>query len=384
MNRSRNANVVSEEKRKAVEAKYVAYDPFVVRSLYTHTHTHTHDRLRNDHQSLQHNLTNTSSKYAEYMDEKEKSERDYETLLSNLRSQLQNQMADFQDLQAKLEPPRDLDALRIRIQEEVEIPHRQRERELEAEIAKFRKLYFEEKRGREISESKREQSETDRDIEIEASVRSKNKLIATLRKQIETFTEKLVRADHTEDQDTTSLRAKVTNLIITQNKITPNSLHYTNTQVAELQIRNEQLVSEISSTRKEKSDAVIRLEEKKLSHVHELASWEIKTNRAFADVKEIERKCARLEERLEKANSTCDSQRKTLSEKDSVLRKLEQERDSERETNRKMVNKLQVRGVRERKAREIVTPTLEHRYRYPLYEVKWSRINWNRVDEWRI
>ena len=41
LNRSRNANVVSEEKRKAVEAKYVAYDPFVVRSLYTHTHTNT-------------------------------------------------------------------------------------------------------------------------------------------------------------------------------------------------------------------------------------------------------------------------------------------------------------------------------------------------------
>ena len=135
-------------------------------------------------------------------------------------------MADFQDLQAKLEPPRDLDALRIRIQEEVEIPHRQRERELEAEIAKFRKLYFEEKRGREVSESKRERSETDRDIEIEASVRSKNKLIVTLRKQIETFTEKLVRADHTEDQDTTSLRAKV---IIKKNHkqdITHNSLHF--------------------------------------------------------------------------------------------------------------------------------------------------------------
>ena len=118
-------------------------------------------------------------------------------------------MADFQDLQAKLEPPRDLDALRIRIQEEVEIPHQKREQELEAEIAKFRKLYFEERRRREVSESKREQSETDRKVEIEASVKSKDNLIDTLRKQIDTLTGKLLRAHHTEDQDTSSLRAKV-------------------------------------------------------------------------------------------------------------------------------------------------------------------------------
>ena len=118
-------------------------------------------------------------------------------------------MTDFQDLQAKLEPPRDLDALRIRIQEEVEIPHQKREQELEAEIAKFRKLYFEERRRREVSESKREQSETDRKVEIEASVKSKDNLIDTLRKQIDTLTGKLLRAHHTEDQDTSSLRAKV-------------------------------------------------------------------------------------------------------------------------------------------------------------------------------
>ena len=100
--------------------------------------------------------------------------------------------------------------------------------------------------------------------------------------------------------------------------------------------------SEISSTRKEKSDAVSSLEEEKLRHVHELASSETKTNRALSNVKEFERKCLRLEERLEKANSTCNSQRKMLCEKDNVLRKFEQERDSEREKNRKKVNNLQV------------------------------------------
>ena len=42
LNRSRNANVVSEEKRKALEAKYDAYDSFFSRSVTT-THTHTHN-----------------------------------------------------------------------------------------------------------------------------------------------------------------------------------------------------------------------------------------------------------------------------------------------------------------------------------------------------
>ena len=41
LNRSKNANVVSEEKRKALEAKYDAYDPSF-HHIHTHTHTHTH------------------------------------------------------------------------------------------------------------------------------------------------------------------------------------------------------------------------------------------------------------------------------------------------------------------------------------------------------
>ena len=229
-------------------------------------------------------------------------------------------MHDFQDLQAKLEPPRDLDALRIRIQEEVEIPHQKRERELEREIAKFRKLYFEAKREKEVSESRREQNETDRKIEVAVSQSSQTKLINTLRKQIDVLRAKLVQSDYKEDQDVSSLRAKVT----------------------ELKIRNEQLESEILSCRKDKNEVVVRLEEEKLRHVHESASWETKTNRALSDAKEFERKNLRLLERLEKANSTLEKTRNTLNEKDRLLKKQEQQRDSERETHRKTVTNFEI------------------------------------------
>ena len=40
LNRSKNANGVSEEKRKALEAKYDAYDSSF-HHIHTHTHTHT-------------------------------------------------------------------------------------------------------------------------------------------------------------------------------------------------------------------------------------------------------------------------------------------------------------------------------------------------------
>ena len=43
LNRSKNANVESEEKRKALEAKYDAYDSLYYSLHQIHTHTHTHN-----------------------------------------------------------------------------------------------------------------------------------------------------------------------------------------------------------------------------------------------------------------------------------------------------------------------------------------------------
>jgi hypothetical protein len=54
------------------------------------------------------------------------SDRKHEQLVQKWKSQLEVKAKEFELLQKNLAPPKDLEQLRMKIQEEVELPHRQR------------------------------------------------------------------------------------------------------------------------------------------------------------------------------------------------------------------------------------------------------------------
>jgi len=64
---------------------------------------------------------------------------------------------EFETLHKNLAPPKDLDQLRMKIQEEIEIPHRQRTQALQGEIHKYRDMFFHARREMELLKTEYEQ-----------------------------------------------------------------------------------------------------------------------------------------------------------------------------------------------------------------------------------
>ena len=60
-------------------------------------------------------------------------ERAHETLIDRWRTQLEQKQREIEALHASMAPPKDLEVLRAKIQEELEIPHGKRIEELETQ-----------------------------------------------------------------------------------------------------------------------------------------------------------------------------------------------------------------------------------------------------------
>ena len=61
-------------------------------------------------------------------------EREHDKLIRSWKTELTAKQREFEKLQQSLQPPRDLQLLRIQIQEELEVPYGQRIAELESMV----------------------------------------------------------------------------------------------------------------------------------------------------------------------------------------------------------------------------------------------------------
>ena len=59
-------------------------------------------------------------------------EREYDRIIRSWKSELSAKQREFEALQMSMQPPRDLQLLKIQIQEELEVPYSQKISELEA------------------------------------------------------------------------------------------------------------------------------------------------------------------------------------------------------------------------------------------------------------
>eukprot|EP00940_MAST-03C_sp_MAST-3C-sp2_P000363 g363.t1 len=317
------------------------------------------EALRGDHASMQLALAQTNERCAELAAQKERSEREYESILTSLRCQLQDRMADFEDLQSRLEPPRDMEALRMRIQQELEVPFRKRQRELEFEISKYRKMYFDLRRENEVTEEKLELTIADREKQAKAADAATESTVRELEGQVS----KLSKALEESRKRDTSYNLK--------------------SQLDALEIRSEQTNAEIESLRKLKASLVLTLEETKLQHAHDLAKRDSEIARLQSAASEHERKRIALEERSATARSNCE---RAEAQNRTLRRKIESDRSAHQSVKVTLETRLKEESERletdrapfqqraETLAEELRRSELEHKSEVALLKERASRL----------
>ncbi|KAL7687198.1 putative centrosomal protein of 83kDa [Plasmopara halstedii] len=100
-------------------------------------------------------------------EQKIESDRKHEELIAKWKKQLEMKARAFDSLQKKFAPPKDLEQLRIKIQEELEGPFHQRVNNLQDELERQRQVSFEMQREFEAIKAEYEQSTIDHDNEME-------------------------------------------------------------------------------------------------------------------------------------------------------------------------------------------------------------------------
>lgn len=108
--------------------------------------------LAANYQLLKDELLDTRRKYNEargnYLqaaEEKIESERNHESFISKMEIELKEKKAQFDALFEK-KAPKDIDFIRIQVQEELEIPHRQKLQAMGKEMQKYQDAYYEMRR----------------------------------------------------------------------------------------------------------------------------------------------------------------------------------------------------------------------------------------------
>lgn len=89
------------------------------------------------------------------------SDKKHEELIHKWKRQLEQKSKAFETLRSQLAPPRDLDQLRMKIQEEVEKPYKQRMDGMRAEVGKYHELFNSARREYEILKAQVEQHTVD-------------------------------------------------------------------------------------------------------------------------------------------------------------------------------------------------------------------------------
>ena len=163
-------------------------------------------------------------------------ENTHEEIVRSWKLQLEQKAAEFDKLQANLAPPRDLDLLRMKIQEELEVPHQQKVRKLTVDVEKYREMFYNVRREHELLKTEFEQFTIDQGKREEAS-HSAHML------QVQNFKNKIANLENARDD--TTLKDQVRLL---------------ERELQEFRLRENKLKDEVSSLSEQKQTAVIEKE----------------------------------------------------------------------------------------------------------------------------
>ncbi|POM72701.1 hypothetical protein PHPALM_10548 [Phytophthora palmivora] len=126
------------------------------------------------------------------------SDRKHEELIGKWKKQLEVKARAFESLQKKFAPPRDLEQLRIKIQEELEGPYQQRIDNLQDEVERHRQMSFDMRREFEALKTEYEQFSIDQGNEMECIQETYEVTLTDLRRKLQLAEETAATSQHTE------------------------------------------------------------------------------------------------------------------------------------------------------------------------------------------
>lgn len=118
-------------------------------------------QLRDEAKRLHERCDKLQAVLMQETEQKIESDKRHEELIAKWKRQLEAKAKAFESLQQKFAPPRDLDQLRIKIQEELEGPYQSRIEALQAELERQHQRTFEVRREYEIVKTEYEQFAAD-------------------------------------------------------------------------------------------------------------------------------------------------------------------------------------------------------------------------------
>ncbi|KAL0583157.1 hypothetical protein ABG067_006924 [Albugo candida] len=117
-------------------------------------------------------------------EQKIEADRRHEELITKWKKQLESKAREFERLQSTFAPPKDLEQLRLEIQEELEGPQMQKMDSLRQEVENHRQAAFQYRRDYELLKSEYEQFATDQANEVESLQAAHNFQISDLKQQL--------------------------------------------------------------------------------------------------------------------------------------------------------------------------------------------------------
>ncbi|KAF1776268.1 hypothetical protein GQ600_12748 [Phytophthora cactorum] len=126
------------------------------------------------------------------------SDRKHEELIGKWKKQLEVKARAFESLQKKFAPPRDLEQLRIKIQEELEGPYQQRIDSLQDDVERQRHMSFDMRRELETLKTEYEQFSIDQGNEMECLQETYEVTLNDLRRKLQLAEETAANSQHAE------------------------------------------------------------------------------------------------------------------------------------------------------------------------------------------
>ncbi|EGZ29874.1 hypothetical protein PHYSODRAFT_294849 [Phytophthora sojae] len=127
------------------------------------------------------------------------SDKKHEELIAKWKKQLEVKARAFESLQKKFAPPRDLEQLRIKIQEELEGPYQQRIDNLQDEVERHRQMSFDMRREFEALKTEYEQFSIDQGNEMECIHETYEVTLNDLRRKLRLAEESAANSNQTEE-----------------------------------------------------------------------------------------------------------------------------------------------------------------------------------------
>lgn len=127
------------------------------------------------------------------------SDKKHEELIAKWKKQLEVKARAFESLQKKFAPPRDLEQLRIKIQEEMEGPYQQRINSLQDEVERHRQISFDMRREFEALKTEYEQYSINQSNEMECIHDTYEVTLNDLRRKLQLAEDAAANSQHTEN-----------------------------------------------------------------------------------------------------------------------------------------------------------------------------------------